>query len=599
MTFQDLKIIAPILKAIEEEGYSIPTPIQEQAIPVLFEGHDILGSAQTGTGKTAAFAVPIIQALYENNRTHNGKRQIQALVLAPTRELADQIKDSFRNYSRNLGIKSEVVYGGVSQRSQEVALNRGIDVLIATPGRLLDLMHQGLVNLEFVKYFVLDEADRMLDMGFIMDVNKIVARIPKERQTMLFSATIPNEILKLANSLLKDPVRIEVTPPETMLEMITQSLYFVTKKDKTNLLIDLLVNPKLTSVLIFTRTKHGANKLVKELLSYGVKADAIHGNKSQNNRQQALLNFKNGKIRVLVATDIAARGIDIDELSTVINYDLPESPETYVHRMGRTGRAGLSGVAYTFCSQDEVHLLKAIEKHNKESIPIVENHLFKAIIDISNTSTSRKSQQKTTAKKEQTKNNSRKTEGKQIIKKSMSSIKDKKTDKQKKSYHALIEEQELKSTSGFKRSEQAKKRIEPVVIEDDEPKKEKYATKFVPKYAQKADVDRPKRSYSDSPRSYSGNSDYPKKSYEGSSSRPSGTGYQGNKPSGTGYQGSKPAGSGYQGSKPSGTGYQGNKPAGSGYQGSKPSGAGYQGSKPSGSTGYTKKPYSTNRTSNK
>lgn len=599
MTFQDLKIIAPILKAIEEEGYSIPTPIQEQAIPVLFEGHDILGSAQTGTGKTAAFAVPIIQALYENNRTHNGKRQIQALVLAPTRELADQIKDSFRNYSRNLGIKSEVVYGGVSQRSQEVALNRGIDVLIATPGRLLDLMHQGLVNLEFVKYFVLDEADRMLDMGFIMDVNKIVARIPKERQTMLFSATIPNEILKLANSLLKDPVRIEVTPPETMLEMITQSLYFVTKKDKTNLLIDLLVNPKLTSVLIFTRTKHGANKLVKELLSYGVKADAIHGNKSQNNRQQALLNFKNGKIRVLVATDIAARGIDIDELSTVINYDLPESPETYVHRMGRTGRAGLSGVAFTFCSQDEVHLLKAIEKHNKESIPIVENHLFKAIIDTTNTSTSRKSQQKTTAKKEQTKNNSRKTEGKQIIKKSMSSIKDKKTDKQKKSYHALIEEQELKSTSGFKRSEQAKKRIEPVVIEDDEPKKEKYATKFVPKYAQKADVDRPKRSYSDSPRSYSGNSDYPKKSYEGSSSRPSGTGYQGNKPSGTGYQGSKPAGSGYQGSKPSGTGYQGNKPAGSGYQGSKPSGAGYQGSKPSGSTGYTKKPYSTNRTSNK
>jgi ATP-dependent RNA helicase RhlE len=598
MTFQDLKIIAPILKAIEEEGYTIPTPIQEQAIPVLFQGHDILGSAQTGTGKTAAFAVPIIQALYENNRTHNGKRQIQALVLAPTRELADQIKDSFRNYSKNLGIKSEVVYGGVSQKSQEVALNRGIDVLIATPGRLLDLMHQGLVNLEFVKYFVLDEADRMLDMGFIMDVNKIVARIPKERQTMLFSATIPNEILKLANSLLKDPVRIEVTPPETMLEMISQSLYFVTKKDKTNLLIDLLVNPKLTSVLIFTRTKHGANKLVKELLSYGVKVDAIHGNKSQNNRQQALLNFKNGKIRVLVATDIAARGIDIDELSTVINYDLPESPETYVHRMGRTGRAGLSGVAYTFCSQDEVHLLKAIEKHNKESIPIVENHLFKAIIDTSNGSTSRKSQQKTTAKKEQTKNNSRKTEGKQIIKKSMSSIKDKKTDKQKKSYHALIEEQELKSTSGFKRSEQAKKRIEPVIIEDDEPKKDKFEKKFIPKYAQKADVDRPKRSYSDSPRSYSGNSDYPKKNYEGSS-RPSGTGYQGSKPSGTGYQGSKPAGSGYQGSKPSGSSYQGSKPSGSSYQGSKPSGAGYQGSKPSGSTGYAKKPYTTNRTSNK
>ncbi len=598
MTFQELKIIAPILKAIEEEGYTIPTPIQEQAIPVLFQGHDILGSAQTGTGKTAAFAVPIIQALYESGKHFTNKRQIQALVLAPTRELADQIKESFRNYSKNLGIKSEVVYGGVSQRGQEAALNKGIDVLIATPGRLLDLMHQGLVNLEYVKYFVLDEADRMLDMGFIMDVNKIVARIPKERQTMLFSATIPNEILKLANSMLKDPVRIEVTPPETMLEMISQSLYHVTKKDKTNLLIDLLVNPELSSVLIFTRTKHGANKLVKELMSYGVKADAIHGNKSQNNRQQALLSFKNGKIRVLVATDIAARGIDIDELSHVINYDLPESPETYVHRMGRTGRAGLSGVAFTFCSQDEVHLLKAIEKHNKESIPIVDNHLFKAIIDTTNGSTSRKSQQKTSAKKEQTKNNSRKTEGKQIIKKSMSSIKDKKMDKQKKSYHALIEEQELKS-GGFKRSEQAKKRIEPVVIDDEDQKKEKFTQKFVPKYAQKADVDRPKRSYSDSPRSYGGNSDYPKKSYDGSSSRPAGSGYQGSKPSGSGYQGSKPAGSGYQGSKPSGSGYQGSKPAGSGYQGSKPSGSGYQGSKPSGSTGYTKKPYSTNRTSNK
>lgn len=385
MTFQELNIISPILKAVAHEGYEVPSPIQEQAIPVLLEGKDMLASAQTGTGKTAAFAIPIIQALYQQPRDYNQKRKLQALVLAPTRELADQIKESFRNYSRDLGIKTEVIYGGVSQRPQEVAIHKGMDVLVATPGRLLDLMNQGLIKLDGIKYFVLDEADRMLDMGFIHDVRKIVSVVPKERQTMLFSATIPNEILKLANDLLKDPVRIEVTPPEQMIDKIKQSLYYVSKKDKFKLLLEVLVNPKLTSVLVFTRTKHGANKLVKELLAYGVKTDAIHGNKSQARRQQALLEFKQRKLRVLVATDIAARGIDIDELSHVINYDLPETPETYVHRMGRTGRAGLSGEAYSFCSHDEINLLKAIEKHIQMTIPVNAIHDFHVVIKDNNT----------------------------------------------------------------------------------------------------------------------------------------------------------------------------------------------------------------------
>ena len=376
MKFQELNIIPHILKAIESEGYEIPSPIQEQAIPLLLEGRDMLGSAQTGTGKTLAFAVPIIQGLYDPNKDFKAKREIKALVLAPTRELAEQIKESFRTYGKNIGLKTDVVYGGVSQKNQEIALKKGVDVLIATPGRLMDLMNQKLISLAHVEYLVLDEADRMLDMGFIQDVQKIVSYVPQKRQTMLFSATVPKEILNLANSLLKDPVRVQVTPEELMVDKIKQSLYFVAKKDKTNLLIDLLVNPKLSSVLVFTRTKHGANKLVKELLSFGVKADAIHGNKSQNNRQKALAEFKSGKIRVLVATDIAARGIDIDELSHVINYDLPETPETYIHRMGRTGRAGLSGEAFSFCNQEELHLLKQVEKHIKQTIPVVSNHLF-------------------------------------------------------------------------------------------------------------------------------------------------------------------------------------------------------------------------------
>lgn len=457
MTFQALNLIEPILKAVAFEGYTEPSPIQEQAIPVLLEGKDILASAQTGTGKTAAFAIPIIQALYHEGIEKGYNKHIKALILAPTRELAEQIKESFRTYSRGLGLKTEVIYGGVSQRNQEKALNQGVDVLIATPGRLLDLMGQGLVHLDKVKFFVLDEADRMLDMGFVHDVRRIMITVPKLRQTMLFSATIPNEILKLANELLTNPVRIEVTPPDQMIDKIKQSLFYVSKKDKTNLLIDLLVNPEMKSVLIFTRTKHGANKLVKELLAYGVKADAIHGNKSQNNRQKALSDFKLGKLRVLVATDIAARGIDIDQLSHVINYDLPETPETYVHRMGRTGRAGLSGEAYSFCSQDENHLLKQVEKHIKMSIPVNETHPFhvKIRLEISPSDVPVKKTSRGTLKNK-TKDAS--------MKKNFGS-------KQKKSYHELVEEQETEKQV-FKRSELPKKKPVVILEEAEKPAKE-------------------------------------------------------------------------------------------------------------------------------
>jgi len=457
MTFQALNLIDPILKAVAFEGYLEPSPIQEQAIPVLLQGKDILASAQTGTGKTAAFAIPIIQALYHDGIEKGYNKHIKALILAPTRELAEQIKESFRTYSRGLGLKTEVIYGGVSQRNQEKALNQGVDVLIATPGRLLDLMGQGIIHLDMVKFFVLDEADRMLDMGFVHDVRRIMVTVPKIRQTMLFSATIPNEILKLANELLTNPIRIEVTPPDQVIDKIKQSLFYVSKKDKTNLLIDLLVNPEMKSVLIFTRTKHGANKLVKELLAYGVKADAIHGNKSQNNRQKALSDFKSGKLRVLVATDIAARGIDIDELSHVINYDLPETPETYVHRMGRTGRAGLSGEAYSFCSQDENHLLKSVEKHIKMSIPVNENHAFhvKIRLEISPSDVPVKKTSRGTLKNK-TKDAS--------MKKNFGS-------KQKKSYHELVEELETEKQV-FKRSELPKKKPVLILEDVDKPAKE-------------------------------------------------------------------------------------------------------------------------------
>lgn len=461
MTFDQLNIIDPILRAVENEGYLTPSPIQEQAIPVLLEGKDMLASAQTGTGKTAAFAIPIIQGLVSQEITVGSKKDIRALILAPTRELADQIKDSFKNYSKNLGIKTEVVYGGVSQKNQEKALAKGFDVLVATPGRLLDLMNQKLVSLAKVKYFVLDEADRMLDMGFVTDVRKIVKAIPKVRQTALFSATIPNEILSLANELLTNPVRIEVTPPEAMVDKIKQSMFYVSKKDKTHLLLDILADRSRKSILIFTRTKHGANKLVKELLSYGVKADAIHGNKSQSRRQTALLEFKVGKLRVLVATDIAARGIDIDELSHVINYDLPESAETYVHRMGRTGRAGLSGEAYSFCSPDETHLLAAMEKHIKMMIPVVSDHDYHIELNTHKKSTS----QSVKKPSQNIKKNIKKEDSKPLKKNA--------NEKQKKSYHALLEEQEFGKKEVFKRSEQPRKRVS--AVKEDDAKKSKFA----------------------------------------------------------------------------------------------------------------------------
>ena len=379
MTFKELNLIDPILKALDTEGYLVPSPIQEQSIPVLLEGKDILGSAQTGTGKTAAFAIPIIQGLYQAYNAGLVTKKIQALILAPTRELASQIKDSFSSYGRYVKIKTTVIFGGVRQKAQTEALAKGVDILIATPGRLLDLINQGFVDLSQVKFFVLDEADRMLDMGFIHDVNKIVKLIPVKRQTMLFSATMPKEIAALANDILKNPVRVAVTPVEATLDIIKQSLYLVSKKDKIDLLAHLITAHQIPSALVFTRTKHGANKVVKDLNMLGIMSEAIHGNKSQNAREIALKNFKTKKTSVLIATDIAARGIDIDELSHVINYDLPEVPETYIHRIGRTGRAGLSGSAISFCSPDESGLLKDIEKHILMKIPQVADPLLERI----------------------------------------------------------------------------------------------------------------------------------------------------------------------------------------------------------------------------
>jgi ATP-dependent RNA helicase RhlE len=379
MTFKELNLIDPILKALDTEGYLAPSPIQEQSIPVLLEGKDILGSAQTGTGKTAAFAIPIIQGLYLAHNAGLVTKKIQALILAPTRELASQIKDSFSSYGRYVKIKTTVIFGGVRQKAQTEALAKGVDILIATPGRLLDLINQGFIDLSQVKFFVLDEADRMLDMGFIHDVNKIVKLIPSKRQTMLFSATMPKEIAELANAILKDPVRVAVTPVEATLDIIKQSLYLVSKKDKIDLLAHLITAHQIPSALVFTRTKHGANKVVKDLNQLGIMSEAIHGNKSQNAREIALKNFKTKKTSVLIATDIAARGIDIDELSHVINYDLPEVPETYIHRIGRTGRAGLSGTAISFCSPDESGLLKDIEKHILMKIPQVADPLLARI----------------------------------------------------------------------------------------------------------------------------------------------------------------------------------------------------------------------------
>jgi ATP-dependent RNA helicase RhlE len=376
MLFQDLNLIEPILRALKTEGYTTPTPIQEQAIPIVLQNRDLLGCAQTGTGKTAAFAIPIIQLLYQDRLQHKEQKTIKALILTPTRELAIQIDESFAAYGRHTGLKHLVIFGGVSQNPQVDALRRGVDILVATPGRLLDLMNQRFINLEHIRMLVLDEADRMLDMGFVHDVKKIIAKVPAKRQTLFFSATMPAEIQQLANTILTKPEKVEVTPVSSTADTIQQSLFYVEKNDKRALLAHLLKDKNIKTALVFTRTKHGADKVVKDLVKIGVTAEAIHGNKSQNARQRALTNFKNRTTRVLIATDIAARGIDIDELTHVINYELPNIPETYVHRIGRTGRAGASGIALSFCDQEEIEFLKDIHKLIAKQIPVEEGHPY-------------------------------------------------------------------------------------------------------------------------------------------------------------------------------------------------------------------------------
>jgi ATP-dependent RNA helicase RhlE len=376
MLFENLNIIDPILKALKYEGYTSPTPIQQRAIPALLEGNDLEGCAQTGTGKTAAFAIPILQLLYDKQKVQKVQGRIKALVLAPTRELAIQIGESFSSYGKYTGLKNTVIFGGVSQKSQTDALRAGVDILIATPGRLLDLMQQRYISLDNIEFFVLDEADRMLDMGLGHDVKKIIAKLPKTRQTMLFSATMPQEISKLIESILINPVKVEVTPASSTIDTIEQSVYLVEKRNKKSLLIHLLKDKSIESVLVFSRTKHGANKITGDLVKAGIQAQAIHGNKSQGARQLALSNFKEKKIRVLVATDIASRGIDVEELSHVINFDLPEVPETYVHRIGRTGRAGAKGIALSFCGEEERESLRDIQKVISKSIPVIGDHPY-------------------------------------------------------------------------------------------------------------------------------------------------------------------------------------------------------------------------------
>lgn len=373
-SFENLNLIEPILKALKTEGYTTPTPIQAKAIPLVLNRKDILGCAQTGTGKTAAFAIPIIQLLTQDRNLAPGKRLIRSLILTPTRELAIQIAESFENYGKNTNLKYKVIFGGVNQHSQVESLKSGIDVLIATPGRLLDLMNQNYVSLRDIQFFVLDEADRMLDMGFVHDVKKVIAKLPAKRQSLFFSATMPPAIVQLADTILTNPAKVEVTPVSSTANTINQVVYFVDKDNKRNLLIDLLKDKSIERVLVFTRTKHGADKVAKDLIKVGISAQAIHGNKSQNARQNALNNFKSKLTRVLVATDIAARGIDIDELTHVINYELPNIPESYVHRIGRTGRAGASGIAIAFCDAEEKEYLKDIQKLIGKQVPVIEDH---------------------------------------------------------------------------------------------------------------------------------------------------------------------------------------------------------------------------------
>ena len=375
MHFESLNIIEPILRSLKEEGYTIPTPIQTEAIPVVLKGTDLIGCAQTGTGKTAAFAVPILQLLH-NNKVFEKKRKIRSLVVTPTRELAIQIEESFKAYGRYTGLTYTVVFGGVNQNPQTSSLRNGVDILIATPGRLLDLMNQGYISLKDVEIFVLDEADRMLDMGFIHDVRRIISSLPHKRQSLFFSATMPPEIVRLAGSIVNKPVKVEVTPSASTVDIVNQYVYFIDKGNKNAMLIELLKDKMIKTALVFTRTKFGADKVVKVLQKKNISAEAIHGNKAQNARQRALSNFKAQKTRVLVATDIAASGIDVDDLEYVINYEIPNISETYVHRIGRTGRAGANGTAISFCDAEEKAYLNDIEKLITKKIQVVEDHPY-------------------------------------------------------------------------------------------------------------------------------------------------------------------------------------------------------------------------------
>jgi ATP-dependent RNA helicase RhlE len=376
MKFEDLTIIEPVLKALRKEEYSIPTPVQEKAIPLILKRKDVLGSAQTGTGKTAAFAIPIIQHLYHDKTRRAERPRTKALIITPTRELAIQIGESFSTYGSYTTIRNTVIFGGVKQGGQEVALRKGVDVLVATPGRLLDLINQNIITLKHVEYFVLDEADRMLDMGFIHDIRKIIALLPQKRQSLFFSATMPNNIVKLSQSILHHPVKVEVTPQSSTADTIQQKLYYTNKSDKKDLLVHILKDKSIDQVLLFSRTKHGADKIARNLKKKHINAAAIHGDKAQNQRVKVLEGFKAGKTRVLVATDIAARGIDIEKLSYVINYDIPNESETYVHRIGRSGRAGESGTAISICEPEENAYIKSIEKLIKKQIPVVNDNPF-------------------------------------------------------------------------------------------------------------------------------------------------------------------------------------------------------------------------------
>ncbi|HEX6846231.1 MAG TPA: DEAD/DEAH box helicase [Chitinophagaceae bacterium] len=377
MSFNNLQLIEPVLKALSKEGYTDPTPIQQRSIPVILQKQDLLACAQTGTGKTAAFVIPMLQLMYEQKiKAAHPSHKIKALILTPTRELAIQIGESIKAYGHYLPLRHQVIFGGVSQYSQVQSIRRGIDILVATPGRLLDLLQQGHISLRDIEYFVLDEADRMLDMGFVHDVKRIITRLPVKKQTLFFSATMPNEIRHLANMLLNNPTKVEVAPPATTVELIRQSVYFTEKQNKQSLLVHLLKDASIENVLVFTQMKYGADKLTRMLNHAGIRSEAIHGNKAQVARQRALNNFKNKQIRVLVATDIAARGIDIDELTHVINYDLPNIPETYVHRIGRTGRAGANGIAISFCDWSEKMFLNDIQKLIKKNIDTVKDHRY-------------------------------------------------------------------------------------------------------------------------------------------------------------------------------------------------------------------------------